>query len=250
MHNFLLSLQVCLWLLAAPYAMAQSYGHQGKQASSQVWKTGENTPRGYEADLPSTAINITFPEQQNNRDRTGMVMFSATTGRYGLSLGYHNVNALSGATTRATDPAGTDTASSAVIGTALGEYRLGTDADTTLWLGGGVRYWDVSTDLNLTAGIEPTTTVSAGDSWFDPLLGMRGRSDLGHHWFATGWAYAGGFGTGSEAMIDVLGGVGYEFTGTVSGVLGYRYMSVERNASGSAHDLQQQGFMAGVSFNF
>jgi hypothetical protein len=93
-------------------------------------------------------------------------------------------------------------------------------------------------------------SVDGSDSWIDPVIGLRGRYDLSDRWFVTGWGMAGGFGAGSDSMSDLFGAVGYRISGRSSAVLGYRWLSVDRDTDDFLYDITMDGIMAGVSFGF
>ncbi|MFK7879673.1 hypothetical protein [Roseobacter sp.] len=230
--------------------LAQSAQEWEYQITPYLWGAGQTGQVQYGPGVPPVDIDLSFSDILENLDLAGMIIFSANKGRYGLTFDYQYVNVGMGGATPGTDFGNADVNSILSLGTVLGEYRIRNTNETSLWAGGGLRYWNVSTDLSLTAGTQPAISASSGDNWFDPMLGLRGRTSISDKWFATGWAYAGGFGAGSESMVDVLGGVGYDFTDAVSGVFGYRYLSVDREEPGFSYDVEQQGFMAGVSFNF
>ncbi|MDW3225360.1 MAG: hypothetical protein R8G34_21145 [Paracoccaceae bacterium] len=230
--------------------VAQSSESWNYRITPYLWGAGQTGVVQYGSGLPPVDVDLSFSDILENLDLAGMIILNANKGRYGLTFDYQYVNLNSEGVTPGTNFGSAEVDSISSIGTILGEYRVRDSQKTTLWAGGGLRYWNVSTDLNLSAGTQPATSASSGDNWFDPVLGLRGRTNITDRWFATGWAYAGGFGAGSDAMVDVLGGVGYEFTDAVSGVFGYRYLSVDRDEPDFLYDVEQQGFMAGVSFNF
>lgn len=82
------------------------------------------------------------------------------------------------------------------------------------------------------------------------MIGVRGAADLNERFYLTGWAYAGGFGVGSDSMGDIFAGAGYRFTSATISVLGYRWLSVDRDTDDFLYDVTQRGFMLGLSFTF
>jgi len=134
--------------------------------------------------------------------------------------------------------------------TLLGQYKIAGGASHELWAVGGGRYWDISTGITLRPGLAAGQSGTIGDSWVDPVIGLRGRADLGERSFVTGWALGGGFGLGSEHMIDLFAGVGYQFTPTTSAGLGYVWMSVDRRDGAFLFDVDTKGPVLGVTFRF
>jgi hypothetical protein len=51
-------------------------------------------------------------------------------------------------------------------------------------------------------------------------------------------------------MGDIFGGSGYRFTPVTKGVLGYRWLSVDRDTDSFLYDVTQSGFLLGLSFTF
>jgi len=215
-----------------------------------LWGAGQSGEVSTFDGLPSTHIDLSFQDILDTLDFGGMVVGNANNGRFGVSADLVYVK-----TSEDADPPGlffsdaslkTKTAFFSITG----EYLVAQTPDTQLWAAGGVRYWDVSTELSLEGGLLPGRDVDSGDSWLDPMVGLRGRADLNEKVFVTGWAYLGGFDMGSNSMSDLFAGVGYKFGSRTSGVLGYRYMSVDREDGDFLYDVEQQGVVGGVSFAF
>jgi hypothetical protein len=120
------------------------------------------------------------------------------------------------------------------------------------WLQGlaGVRYWSFDNTLTLNAGILPTASASATIDWVDPIVGLRGRYAVNDKWFLTGAGIIGGFGAGSDFMWDVVGGVGYKFTDSISASTGYRAFGVDYSKNGDVVDLVNHGPVIGLTYSF
>lgn len=145
--------------------------------------------------------------------------------------------------------------------------RLG--SFTALDVLAGARYWRQEVDINLalTATVEIAgLTFSRGRAiaragavdWVDPLIGLRVRHQLapGQELLLRG--DVGGFGAGSEFSWNVLGAysfrIGVYSGATVSGMLGYRALSVDFEKGSGVnrydYDVVQHGPILGLTVNF
>ncbi|AXI55019.1 hypothetical protein C1J05_11410 [Sulfitobacter sp. JL08] len=200
--------------------------------------------------LPPVDVDASFSDILDNLSFAGMIVGNAQKGRWGVTADLQYISLknstsdlqplFNNATVRAKNK----------IFSVLGEYKMVEAPTGELWASAGARYWSVDTSLDLAAGDLPTASANGNDSWVDPVIGLRGRMDIADRKYLTGWAYAGGFGVGSEIMADIFGGVGYKFTPMTSGVLGYRLLMVDRRSGDFTYDVEQKGLMAGLSFQF
>jgi hypothetical protein len=90
-------------------------------------------------------------------------------------------------------------------------YRLGSER-TFVDLYGGVRYWDMDSDLSV-VGPLGSGFVSRGDRWADPIFGARVVHFISKKWFIPARGDIGGFGAlgrTSHFTWNVQGGIGYE----------------------------------------
>jgi hypothetical protein len=148
-------------------------------------------------------------------------------------------------------------------------YEVARFGSTAFDLLAGARYWRQEVDINLalTATIETAgLTLSGGRAiarggvvdWIDPLIGLRVRHQLapGQELLLRG--DVGGFGAGSEFSWNVLGAysfqIGVYYGTTVSGMLGYRALSVDfEKGSGVSryeYDVVQHGPIIGLTLSF
>ena len=65
-------------------------------------------------------------------------------------------------------------------------YRIDETESGYLDLIAGVRVSDLKTDLTLSLG--PTVRASDGDTWVDPVIGVKGRYLIDDNWFVKGWS--------------------------------------------------------------
>jgi Autotransporter beta-domain len=67
-------------------------------------------------------------------------------------------------------------------------------------------------------------SLSFYDSWFDPLIGLRGRFNLNKAFYLTAEADVGGFGVGSDIAVQVYAALGCQVTRNIYSEVGYRYL--------------------------
>ncbi|SPJ30750.1 hypothetical protein [Falsiruegeria mediterranea] len=236
-------------LFCMPMA-AQAQDNWEWRVAPYLWGSALSGTAATVPGLPPVDVDASFSDILDNLDFAGMIAVRARNGRWGISgdLQYIKLNAASG-------PIGPNYGQAQAkikntIVSLFADYQVSQSQDHELWVSGGLRHWSVTTDLTFTPGALPGRTANGSDDWVDPVIGFYGRKALGERTYVSGWAYAGGFGAGSESMVDVFGGFGYQFTPTTSGVLGYRYMAVDRRNGSFVYDMKQQGPLMGVVFNF
>lgn len=120
----------------------------------------------------------------------------------------------------------------------------------------GARYWDVDTKLTLT-GLGPAgTQVSgkAGDSWIDPVVGLRVAYPFADNWTFLGKGDIGGFGIGSDFTWHATVAVSWAVSERIALDILYRHIYVDyesgSGASRFALDITEAGPGLGLSFKF
>lgn len=117
---------------------------------------------------------------------------------------------------------------------------------------GGIRNVTFDSDVFLTGGgpIGAGFALDRNDSFWQPLIGIRGRTALDERWSLSGFASIGGYFDGSNNTYDIYGGVNYAFSERVEGNFGYRYLAIDFEANTATVDLNLSGPLLGVSFKF
>jgi hypothetical protein len=110
----------------------------------------------------------------------------------------------------------------------------------------GARQVSIDLDISLTPG--PQT--SPGQSWLDPIVGLRYIRPLGERWQAIGRLDVGGFGVSSDLTVNVLAGASFSMTRHSSLILGYRYLKLDFAEGDILADLTAKGLALGIEFNF
>jgi len=154
------------------------------------------------------------------------------------------------------------------IAQAAAAYDVIKQEGTSVAFYAGIRYWDVTSDVNLK--VKTSVNLSnlglkregkyavarSGDvNWVDPVVGMRVRQEITPHDEISILADIGGFGVGSQFSWQVFGGYSHSWDigrkTQLALALGYRILSVDyEQGSGTnqqALDLTLHGPLAGLS---
>ncbi len=120
----------------------------------------------------------------------------------------------------------------------------------------GVRYAEIDGKVNLDiAGPLPdwvlSRTFSRKESYFDPIIGFKGKFELGKKWYLPYYFDIGGFGVDSDLTLQAFAGIGYQFVDWFSMVLGYRYLYYDfGDDSELVENLNLYGATLGFNFTF
>lgn len=201
--------------------------------------------------LPPVEVDASFTDVLRNLDIGVMTLLEL---RYRRFAGYADV-IYTHVSADAETPKGLlfdsiDAESGVFIGTFGGAYRVVEDEGGFLDLSAGARVWSVDTEVKLDGGLLADRDLSHSESWADPVIGVKGRFNLGEGFFLNGLAHVGGFDVASDLTWDVFGGVGYQFNDTVSAVAGYRHLEVDYEDGGFIFDVQMSGPVIGAVIRF
>jgi hypothetical protein len=116
-------------------------------------------------------------------------------------------------------------------------------------LAAGVRYFELDTKLELSAGALPAQTNVLKDDWFDPVIGIRGRWKIADKWSASAFADYGGFRDSSETW-QILGTFNYSISDSLEARFGYRHMDISKTVRGADVDVGLSGPIFGITYRF
>ena len=169
-------------------------------------------------------------------------------GKIGFLIDYVYADLSSDGTTRRLELP-VDVGTTVSMGTLAIAYRVHEREDVSVDVFGGARPFSVKASGSLTlpiiGDIDRGTTVE----WVDPLIGVRGHYQFAEDWGFTTILDVGGFQSHNTSW-EAIATVNYDFNDTVSGLLGYRYLSIDYASDEAELDLALQGPTLGVSFNF
>jgi len=215
--------------------------------AAYLWAAGIDGKSGAFG-LPPQDVDISFGDVLNNLDFAFMGLGEARNGRFsvGMDIAYAALG------TTVDTPFGIiaddiDVSVQTLMATGVAGYAVVDTGTSHVDLIAGARVWWIDNTLDVNAGGVQIASFSDGDTWVDPLVGAKFKADLGSDFYVSGWGMVGGFGVASDFMWDVLGGVGYEMSESVSLFGGYRAVGVDYSNDGFVYDVVQHGpIFAGV----
>jgi hypothetical protein len=219
-------------------------------AAPYLWASGLEGETGVFG-LPAQDIDISFSDVLQHLDFGFMGAAGARNGRF--SLGADIVYAKLSAdidTPHGIIASNIDGTVKSFMGTALAGYSVIYDDALTVDLVAGARLWSVDNDFHFNGGVLDGTSVSDGDTWVDPVVGTKFNASLGSDFYIAGWGLVGGFGVSSDIMWDVMAGLGYQITGSVSLFAGYRAADVDFRDGGFVYNVTQKGPLLGGVIRF
>lgn len=106
---------------------------------------------------------------------------------------------------------------------------------------------DASTPLPITI---PSRQFSDKQDIVDPIVGFKGRFELGKGWFLPYYLDIGGFEVNDEWTWQAFGGIGYHFSKVFSMVLSYRHLEYDFDDDKLINDFYMTGGQLGFIFRF
>jgi hypothetical protein len=88
------------------------------------------------------------------------------------------------------------------------------------------------------------------DSWFDPLIGLRGRFNLNKAFYLTAESDVGGFGIGSDIAVQAYAALGCQITRNIISEVGYRYLYDDFRDTNFLYQLSLHGAQVTVGLTF
>lgn len=201
--------------------------------------------------LPKVSVDASFSDILGNLDMALMGAAEARNGRFSIATDLMYVKLSADSKT----PLGVladnvDVTVKSLIWTGAGAYSLIYEEGVNLDVMAGARVWSVDNELKLSGGLLGGTSADDGETWVDPIVGLKGRVHLSPNLYLTSWAIIGGFGASSDLMWDVMGGLGYSFNQNFSLVAGYRGLGVDFSKDSFVYDVVQHGPILGAAFRF
>lgn len=109
----------------------------------------------------------------------------------------------------------------------------------------GARLWSVE----VSADFARLPTASTDETWIDPIIGARASFALSEKVSALVMADIGG-GVGADIQAEALGRIGYAFSNTITGAIGWRHYYTEVSRGGLDMDLTLTGPFLALDINF
>ena len=234
---------------AAAQAPARTTDDWTFVASPYVWFSG----LGGEVTLPrgSDSFNADFGDILETLKFSFMGLFEARRQNFSLVFDLMYINQQQGVPV---PDNGAFTGGSSRLKTteasAIGLFTLLEQPGGRFELGGGLRAWRMTTEINLDSGLLPGRSADETTSWVDPIIAARGSLRLNDRLSLTGYGDIGGFGVGSELTWQVMATLDWRFSDTFSASLGYRWIQIDYEAGRAKIDLDMSGPIIGASLRF
>lgn len=214
-----------------------------------LWATGLKGDIGVDG-LPEVDVDVSFSDVLKHFDIGFMGAGEARYDRFGIltDLLYVKLSAHDGVNTRFID-ADIDLTQKELTTLGAFEYRVLEGEGGSLDVLAGGRLWWLKTELDFD-GAKIDASGSDSETWVDPIVGLKGRINLGSDVYLAGWGMIGGFGVSSEFFWDAMGGLGYQVSDSFSLFAGYRGLSVDYKNDGFVFDVDMNGPLLGAVFNF
>ena len=170
-----------------------------------VWASGISGDIG-SFGLPPVHLDASFSDILKNFDIGAMFVGEIRYQRYGLFTDFIYVKISGSKGTPIGLAAGSvNVDTKTLTATIAPEYRLVETPRGSLDVMAGARIWSVDTDVSFSGGLLNGRSASDGDTWVDPLIGVKGRLDLGRNFYLTAWGMIGGFGVLVEVHVGRVG---------------------------------------------
>lgn len=134
-------------------------------------------------------------------------------------------------------------------GMLAGYWRAFDDGRNKIDLLGGVHYLKAELDIDLTT---PNRTIggSIDEDWVDPIIGIRGFTEISDNFGLEGFATYGGFGVSSDELYDIWVAASWRFNQMFTASLGYRYFTDKFSGDRFDYEISFSGPLAGFAFHF
>jgi hypothetical protein len=171
-------------------------------------------------------------------------------GPFGIVLDYLHAPLKAGVTTRNILFSGGGAGLGLDTGTSMFLYRAVTGPDQYLDVGIGVRAWGIEGGITLNEGLLPSFSVTNGDSWADPLIGVRYHRDLGNGFGATAYGDVGGFGLGGHIDWQLIATIDYSVNSWIDAHAGFRSLNVNYGLARAGLNLNMYGPILAATLHF
>lgn len=222
--------------------------------SPYIWFAGLKGDVGTIPSLPAAPVDISASDALQDTEASFMILLDARKRRHGVfaDLLYSDVQSDEELVPQPIGLKMKSTSKTTIVTLAY-QYELYGRDRTVVDLLAGVRYWDIDSELRFKGGlgILAGRKITNDESWFDPILGLKGRAPIGNsQFYLAGGAAVGGFGVGSDHFYEISANVGYQWSKSIGTALGYRMFDVDYRDDGYVYDVKQQGLQVGLTWNF
>lgn len=236
--------------LALPAAAQDTDEHTQVIVTGYVFASALDGRASVTSGLPPANIDLSFGDILEDLDFGLMSAVEVRRGKWGFVADFMYSKVSPSGSVPATPALGASLEQRNLTLQGTAYYRVHEDANMTVDLGAGLRYWSVdnSGSVGLVGG--PAATFADDASWTDPVIAARMNSRLSGPWSVTLAADYGGFGVASDETWQLLGTLNWHKSDRVAFRAGYRVLSVDYEDDGFVYDVRMKGPVVGVTFRF
>lgn len=113
----------------------------------------------------------------------------------------------------------------------------------------GARIFAMDTTLDLQGGL-PAVHAESSKAWIDPIVGFRGRCELGGNFFFNYYGDVGGFDAASKITWQAVAGLGYRLNAASAVGIGYRALGDDYHRDGLLMKIVSHGPYIGFEYRW
>jgi len=181
-----------------------------------------------------------------------MMFFEAKRGRHGLLLDLLYIENKSDITFPQFQEVKINSTSKATVTSVSYVFQFYDSERTNVDLTLGLRYWDINSDVKFTDNTNTFSSqqLSNSESWVDPLIGVKAKTSLGaSRFYLVGWLGVGAKG-GADHFYDTSVNIGYQWNESIGTLIGYRQFGVDYEDGLFKYDIEQSGWVLGLTWGF
>jgi len=181
-----------------------------------------------------------------------MTFFEAKRGRHGLLLDLLYSDVKSDITFTQFQEVRVSTISKTTVASVSYVFQFYGHEKTNVDLILGLRYWDINSDVTFTDNTNAFSSqqLTNSESWVDPLIGVKAKTSLGYsRFYLVGWFKLGVEG-GADHFYDTSVNIGYQWNESIGTVIGYRQFGVDYEDGLFKYDIEQSGWVLGLTWGF
>jgi hypothetical protein len=241
----------------AALLIAASGGFVGSAEAGDGWTTDLTIYgwfTGIEGEIRAPAFglgangSLTPRDVLDNLEGALFAKLEAWNGRYGLVFDLVSADLGFDGVTPVPAPAAVRAETSLTMATAVLGWRVSQTAETIFDLFGGLRYVSFSVD----ATVGPPILVRGGvsENWVDPVIGLRAIRQLSPRFGVQGLVDVGGFGVGSDLILNAYAGGRYTLTENLTAEFGLRYIRIDYSTDLLDSETDFWGPALGLTYRF
>lgn len=218
--------------------------------SPYIWFAGSKGDVGPLKNLPPVYVDISASDALKDTELSFMLIFDAKKGTHGVYTDtfYSDVQQKENVIANTSIESITKTTMLSVAYT----YEILNDNNTVVDLLAGLRWWNIDATVKLRSPLPILNQQgSNSESWVDPIVGVKGRTQLGESkFFVAGGIGIGGFDINAKSLYDITANVGYQWTNSVGTLVGYRQYDLDYDQNDFQYDVKNAGWQVGLTWAF